>query len=192
MGIVKHLIVEEFGTHVGKHSERLQVERIKTGEKLVEAPLMHLETVLIATRGASLSADAIAACSGNGIPIHFVSSRGEPYAALYSAGLTGTVETRRAQLTAWHDPSGGRVGQGHRHRQDPQPGHSCSSTWPSIVRRKTRRCTTRSGCWRPRWATTRKRSAGSTAIPWTNCVFNCCRPRAGPRRNIGTRLASCC
>ena len=100
MGIVKHLIVEEFGTHVGKHSERLQVERIKTGEKLVEAPLMHLETVLIATRGTSLSSDAIAACSENGIPIHFVSSRGEPYASVYSAGLTGTVATRRAQLLA--------------------------------------------------------------------------------------------
>lgn len=100
MGIVKHLIVEEFGTHVGKHSERLQVERIKSGEKLVEAPLMHLETVLIATRGTSLSSDAIAACAENGIPIHFVSSHGEPYASVYSAGLTGTVETRRAQLLA--------------------------------------------------------------------------------------------
>lgn len=100
MGIVRHLIVEEYGTFVGKHSERLQVERVKSGEKLAQAPLLHLETVLIATRGVSLSSDAIAACAEQGIPIHFVSSRGEPYASLYSAGLTGTVETRRAQLIA--------------------------------------------------------------------------------------------
>ena len=100
MPIVKHLIVEEYGTFVGKHSERLQVERTKTGEKLVQAPLLHLETVLIATRGTGLSSDAVAACAERGIPIHFVSSRGQPYASLYSAGLTGTVETRRAQLLA--------------------------------------------------------------------------------------------
>lgn len=100
MSIIQHLIVEEFGTFVGKHSERLQVERVKTGEKLVQAPLLHLESVLIATRGASLSTDAIAACAERGIPIHFVSSRGEPFASLYAAGLTGTVETRRAQLLA--------------------------------------------------------------------------------------------
>ena len=53
MGIVRHLIVEEYGTFVGKHSERLQVERVKTREKVAQAPLMHLETVLIATRGAA-------------------------------------------------------------------------------------------------------------------------------------------
>lgn len=106
MGIVKHLIVEEHGTFVGKHSERLQVERVKTGELLMQAPLLHLESVLIATNGASLSADAVRACSERGIPIHFLDSRGQPYASLYSAGLTGTVETRRAQLRAAEDARG--------------------------------------------------------------------------------------
>ncbi len=106
MPIVKHLIVEEHGTFVGKHSERLQVERIKTREKVQQAPLMHLETVLIATRGASVSADAVEACAEAGIPIHFLSSQGRPYASLYSAGLAGTVETRRAQLQALNNASG--------------------------------------------------------------------------------------
>lgn len=112
MGIVRHLIVEEYGTFVGKHSERLQVERVKTREKVAQAPLMHLETVLIATRGASLSADAVEACAEAGIPIHFLSSRGQPYAALYSAGLAGTVETRRAQLTALAGPLGLELAKG--------------------------------------------------------------------------------
>lgn len=112
MGIVRHLIVEEYGTFVGKHSERLQVERVKTREKVQQAPLMHLETVLIATRGASLSADAIEACAEAGIPIHFLSSHGQPYAALYSAGLAGTVETRRAQLAALAGPLGLALAKG--------------------------------------------------------------------------------
>ncbi|RMF87953.1 MAG: CRISPR-associated endonuclease Cas1, partial [Nitrospinota bacterium] len=96
MAIIKHLIVDEFGTHVGKHSERLQVTRIGSGEKLLEAPLLHLETVLISGRGISLSADVVEACAERGIPLHFVDGRGNLSASLYSAGLTGTVQTRRA------------------------------------------------------------------------------------------------
>jgi len=104
MAIIQHLIVDEFGVHIGKHSERLQVMRIGEGapsERLLqEAPLLHLETVLVNGRGVSLSADAIEACTERGIPIFFLDSLGKPYAALYSAGLTGTVLTRRAQLAA--------------------------------------------------------------------------------------------
>jgi CRISPR-associated protein Cas1 len=104
MAIVQHLVVDDFGVHVGKHSERLQVMRVGEGtpsERLVQqAPLLHLETVVVTGRGVSLSADAIEACTERGIPIFFLDSLGRPYAALYSAGLTGTVLTRRAQLAA--------------------------------------------------------------------------------------------
>jgi CRISPR-associated protein Cas1 len=104
MSIIQHLIVDEYGLHVGKHSERLQVMRIGEGtpsERMVqEAPLLHLESVVVSGRGVSLSADAIEACTERGIPIFFLDSLGRPYAALYSAGLTGTVLTRRAQLAA--------------------------------------------------------------------------------------------
>jgi CRISPR-associated protein Cas1 len=104
MAIVQHLIVDEFGTHVGKHSGRLQVMRVGEGtpsERMIQqAPLLHLESVVVSGRGISLSADAIEACTERGIPIFFLDSLGHPYAALYSAGLTGTVMTRRAQLAA--------------------------------------------------------------------------------------------
>jgi len=107
MAIVQHLVIDEFGVHVSKHSGRLKVMRLGEGtptERLVQqAPLLHLESVLITGRGISLSADAVEACCERGIPIHFVSGRGQPYAALYSAGLTGTVQTRRAQLLAYDD-----------------------------------------------------------------------------------------
>lgn len=110
MPIVEHLIVDHYGAFVGKHSGRLRVMRQGDGtpsERLAqEAPLLHLQSVLISGRGVSLSADAVEACAKEGIPIHFLDWRGRPYAALYSAGLTGTVLTRRAQLSAYDDARG--------------------------------------------------------------------------------------
>ncbi len=104
MSIIQHLIVEEFGAFISKHSERLIVT--KDNEKLVQAPLLHLESVLIAGHGVSISADAVKECAERGIPIHFVSGTGNAYASVYSAGLTGTVLTRRAQLEAFRDLRG--------------------------------------------------------------------------------------
>lgn len=106
MAIIQYLVVDEFGRHVGKHQERLQVTDLKTGDTVIEAPLLHLESVLIGGRGISISADAIAACTEHGIPVHFIDGYGNPFAALYSAGLTGTVLTRRAQLQAFGDGRG--------------------------------------------------------------------------------------
>jgi CRISPR-associated protein Cas1 len=102
------LIVEQFGAYVGKHSERLRVSKDK--ETLAEAPLMHLEQVLVSGRGISLSTDAIAACGRAGIPIHMIDGRGRPLASFYAAGLTGTVQTRRAQLMAYNDRRGVTLG----------------------------------------------------------------------------------
>ena len=104
MSITQHLIIEEFGAFVGKHSERLVVT--KGEEKLAQAPLLHLESVLIANSGVSISADAVRECAERGIPIHFVSGSGTAYASLYSAGLTGTIVTRRAQLEAMKNERG--------------------------------------------------------------------------------------
>jgi CRISPR-associated protein Cas1 len=99
MPIITHLIVDQIGAFISKHQGRLFVKNGK--EVLQQAPLMHLEQVLITGRGVSLSAAAVAACAEEGIPIHFVSPLGKPYASLYAAGLTQTVQTRRAQLLAY-------------------------------------------------------------------------------------------
>lgn len=104
MPIIEHLIADTFGTHIGKYSERLKVTKGK--ETLIQAPLLHLQTVTVASHGVSLSADALRACCERGIPVHFVSRRGEVYASLYAAGLTGTILTRREQLAAYHDERG--------------------------------------------------------------------------------------
>lgn len=102
--IVEHLIADTFGSHIGKYSKRLKVTRGK--ETLAQAPLMHLRTVTVASRGISISADALEACCENGIPVFFVDSRGTSYASVYSSGLTGTVLTRRAQLLSYYDQRG--------------------------------------------------------------------------------------
>ncbi|MDT8897611.1 MAG: CRISPR-associated endonuclease Cas1 [Thermanaerothrix sp.] len=104
MAIIQHLIVDEYGAFIGKHSERLIV--FKGDEKRLQAPLLHLESVVIANLGVSISADAVQACTERGIPIYFLNSMGEPYASLYSAGLTGTIATRRAQLEAYRNRRG--------------------------------------------------------------------------------------
>ena len=113
--IIQHLIVEEYGSFIGKHSERLIVTD-KDGNKKVQAPLMHLEAVLISNNGISLSADVVRECAERGIPIHFVSKSGTPYASMYSAGLGATVLTRRAQMEAFKD---------HREIEERRVGKEC-------------------------------------------------------------------
>ena len=104
MPIIQHLIVDEFGSFIAKKNGRLRVTC--QGEKRCDAPLMHLETVLITGRGVSLSSDVVAACASEGVPIHFLDSRGKPVGSFYSAGLAATVQTRRAQLQAREDSRG--------------------------------------------------------------------------------------
>jgi CRISPR-associated protein Cas1 len=98
------LIVEGRGTFVSKHQGRLRVSREQ--KMISEVPLIHLERVIIVDNGIALSSDVIRVCCEEGIPIHFLSGHGKPVASLYSAGLTGTVLTRRAQLLAYENSKG--------------------------------------------------------------------------------------
>lgn len=107
MPVIHNLVADQFGSHIGKYSGRLKVTHKQ--EVLAQAPLLHLESVTVSNNGVSISADAIRACTDRGIPIHFLSGTGTPYASLYSAGLTGTVLTRRAQLLAYYDVRGLRL-----------------------------------------------------------------------------------
>ncbi len=108
MPIVQHLIADTFGSHIGKYSQRLKVTQ--KGETLAQAPLLHLETVSVLSRGVSISADALEACAERGIPVFFLDSQGTPYASIYAAGLAGTVITRREQLRAYDDRRGLMLG----------------------------------------------------------------------------------
>jgi len=109
MPIITDLIVDQYGAFVSKHQGRLRVTQKE--RTLAEAPIMHLQRIVITGHGVGLSSDVIAACCQEGIPIHFLDSRGQPYAGLYSAGLTGTVLSRREQLAAYLDERGLEVGR---------------------------------------------------------------------------------
>ena len=101
------LIVEGRGAFLSKHQGRLRVTREKM--MVTEVPLIHLDQVLIIDNGIAISSDVIRVCTEEGIPIHFLSGRGSAFASLYSAGLTGTVQTRRAQLLAYENVVGVRL-----------------------------------------------------------------------------------
>ncbi len=98
------LIVEGRGSFVGKHQGRLRVTRDQ--KMITEVPLIHLERVIIISSGVAISSDVVRICSEEGIPIHFMGSRGNAIASLYSAGLTGTVLTRRSQFLAYENTIG--------------------------------------------------------------------------------------
>jgi CRISPR-associated protein Cas1 len=101
------LIVEGKGTFVGKHQGRLRVTRNQ--QMVTEVPLIHLQQVIILDTGVGVSSDVVRTCSEEGIPLHFLDGRGNAIASLYSAGLTGTVLTRRAQLLAYETIIGVQV-----------------------------------------------------------------------------------
>jgi len=99
-----YLFVDVKGSFISKHQGRLRVS--KGQERLQEAPIMHLQQVIINGGGVGISSDAVRACAEEGVPIHFIGQSDRPSASLYSAGLTGTVLTRRAQLRAYDTPLG--------------------------------------------------------------------------------------
>ncbi len=102
--IVEHLIADTFGTFISKHQQRLRITQQQ--KTVVEAPLMHLRSVQVLSKGVSVSADALEACCAQGVPIFFMDSIGRCYASVYAAGLGATVLTRRQQILAYQDQRG--------------------------------------------------------------------------------------
>src|SRR5436305_11032167 len=100
-----HLIVEERGVFISKHQGRLRVAKDK--QRLDEVPIMHLEQVLICSKGVGRSSDVVRVCCEEGIPIHFLNGHdGDDYGTLFASGLTGMALTKRAQLRAYEDERG--------------------------------------------------------------------------------------
>jgi CRISPR-associated protein Cas1 len=98
------LLVEGKGLFLSKHQGRI---RVVQGKKVMqEIPLIHLKQILIVDNGVGVSSDVVRVCAEEGIPLHFLRSSGTVTASLYAAGLTGTVQTRRAQLLATTSPRG--------------------------------------------------------------------------------------
>lgn len=99
-----NLIINNYGSFIGKTSERLVVK--ESGKVVQEIPFFDLKQVTVTTRGVSLSSDVIRMCMDHGVQINFLSSTGQPYAKISSPQLTATVQTRREQLMAYLDRRG--------------------------------------------------------------------------------------
>ncbi|GHO88875.1 CRISPR-associated endonuclease Cas1 [Dictyobacter formicarum] len=98
------VIIDGHGLFVGKHQGRIRVFREK--KVVQETPIVHIKQIVVVARSVGISSDVIQICCEEGIPIHFLGRTGTPLAALYAAGLTGTVLTRRAQLLAYTTSKG--------------------------------------------------------------------------------------
>lgn len=69
-------------------------------------PLARLRSVTVCGRGITISSDLISALVERGITLSFLSQRGSPVAHISAPGLSGTVQTRRSQLEAYHTSLG--------------------------------------------------------------------------------------
>lgn len=109
MAIIEDLIVNGHGVYLGLHGGRLRVS--SDGKTQEDAPLLHLQSVQVVTRSASISASALYACCNAGIPMHFVDPFEGHYASVISPHLTTVVVTRRAQLEAMQTEVGVCIGR---------------------------------------------------------------------------------
>ncbi|NWF94505.1 MAG: CRISPR-associated endonuclease Cas1 [Candidatus Thorarchaeota archaeon] len=89
------VILEEFGTFLGKKRDRLVVK--KDGKTLAEFPVSQVERVIVSSAGASLSSAALYLAVENRVPVSFTYSDGTPFGFLTPTEGHGTVLTRRAQ-----------------------------------------------------------------------------------------------
>ena len=98
---MEQVVVTEFGSFLGRESERLVVKEGK--ETVREVPLFRIQEIVIGKRGVAISSDLISEACRRGIRFAFLDSGGRPYAMVTSPMLSATVAARRAQLEAYGD-----------------------------------------------------------------------------------------
>ncbi len=103
------LLLSDFGTFCGKRSERLVVRKADGEEE--EIPLFRVDEIVVAKQGVTISSDLIDEAVQRGIKLTFIDGTGRPYAMLTSPYLSAPALTRRAQIAAFHNQLGVRLGR---------------------------------------------------------------------------------
>jgi group II intron reverse transcriptase/maturase/CRISPR-associated endonuclease Cas1 len=98
---VAHLVINTPGYFLGKNGERLIVREKK--KILYEVFINRLESITLLTQANSLSSDVITRCAKQGIPLCWISSKGEVEALVIHPGSPNT-ELQLHQLEASLDP----------------------------------------------------------------------------------------
>lgn len=94
--MTKHIYIDDYGTFLGKTSERLTVS--KKGEVTKEIALNRIKSINILKGGISLSSDIIEACSLRGIKVFFLDFRNIAHTVLSSTASHAVANVRRAQF----------------------------------------------------------------------------------------------
>ncbi|MBD3808782.1 MAG: CRISPR-associated endonuclease Cas1, partial [Epsilonproteobacteria bacterium] len=94
--MTKHIYIDNYGTFLGKTSERLTIS-IK-GKITKEIALNRIKSINILKGGISLSSDLIEACSLRGIKIFFLDFRNVAHTALSSTASHAVATVRKAQF----------------------------------------------------------------------------------------------
>lgn len=101
------LLLADRSSRLGKTGERLVVE--VAGSVTHDIAAYRVEQVVVQTRAASVTAEALRLCAKQGIAVTFLEGTGKPYAMMSSPLLVGTASTRRGQLRAFDTASGGAL-----------------------------------------------------------------------------------
>ena len=96
---MRELIIVGYGISVRARRGLLMIRGGK-GEKTEVSP-SDLETVVVATGGASISSSAVRLLINHGVDLVFLDSRGRPIGRLYPPFINRTVMTRRQQYEAY-------------------------------------------------------------------------------------------
>ncbi len=105
-GDASQLVVSGYGLFLSKKEERILVRKGK--ELLYEFPMYRISEITIASRGVTISSDAIMDLSERGVQINFLSGSGKPYAKITAPTLSATIQARREQIRALDDERGGK------------------------------------------------------------------------------------
>ncbi len=101
------LMLTDFGTALGRTGERFNVRRRE--QPNAEFAAEDVEHILVAGKGMSLSADAIAFAVERGVPVTLLSFSGEPYARIAGGTELNDAALRREQLFATRDARGTEI-----------------------------------------------------------------------------------
>ena len=101
------LMLTDFGTALGRTGERFNVRRRE--QPNAEFAAEDVEHILVAGKGMSLSADALAFAVERGVPVTLLSFSGEPYARISGRQEMNDAALRREQLFATRDTRGTEI-----------------------------------------------------------------------------------
>lgn len=129
--MARTIVIHEYGTFLGKHSERLVIRGpsalkarlrknvtqaddvalsdVKEKRPEDEIPFFQIGEIIVPPRGVTLSSELMLETAQRGITVSFMSRMGKPYALLSSPMLTATAATRREQLRALDDERGATI-----------------------------------------------------------------------------------